>query len=58
MNQVFTPPGQISSYERELERYDRVHAPPTEHQATPDYPELPGWILAQKLLPGEDHNEI
>lgn len=40
-----------ASYERELERYDmlvssdRVHASPTEHQATPDQydPDFPNW---------------
>jgi hypothetical protein len=64
-----------ASYERELERYDllvssdRVHASPTEHQATPDeysveycswdHPEfhgnLPGWVQARKLIPNERH---
>lgn len=65
-----------ASYERELERYDllvnsdRVHASPTEHQASPDkwlercnrfaHPEqhgnLPGWIQARKLIPNEVHH--
>lgn len=64
-----------SSYKAERARYDmlvssdRVHASPTEHQATPDvfvakdqwkYPDLhgnlPGWIQSRKLIPGEYHN--
>ncbi|MDE4297185.1 hypothetical protein PXK56_18535 [Phaeobacter gallaeciensis] len=64
-----------ASYERELDRYDhlvtseRVHASPTEHQASPDVydeeyedwvsPELhgnlEGWIQARKLIPNERH---
>jgi hypothetical protein len=47
-----------ASYEAELERYeslvtsDRVHASPTEHQATPDEVETWGntdWVYAEKL---------
>ena len=67
-----------SSYEAELRRYDqlvtsdRVHASPTEHQATPDtqvsnlidsvwkhselHGNLPGWIQSRKLIPGENHS--
>lgn len=60
-----------ASYERELERYDllvgsdRVHASPTEHQATPDtrfngswskpelHGNLTGWIQHRKAIPNE-----
>lgn len=73
----YTPFDGNASYEREIERFnllvtsERIHASPTEHQATPDVfiphsvgwanPNLagnlgPGWIQFRKTLRGENHN--
>ena len=62
----YTPFDGNPSIEREIERFNhlvsssRIHASPTEHQATPDTKNFPlsgnlgpGWVQFRKTLPGE-----